>query len=52
VLTAIVLMTVGALTARLTTRPMWFGALRALVIGALATGVTYVVGRVIGVAVS
>lgn len=51
-LAAIVLMVVGALTARLTARPVAFGALRALVIGALATSVTYVVGRVIGVAVS
>jgi VIT1/CCC1 family predicted Fe2+/Mn2+ transporter len=51
-LTALVLMTVGALTARLTSRHMWFGAMRALIIGALATGVTYLVGRLIGVAVS
>ncbi len=52
VLTALVLMAVGAFTARLTQRTIVFGALRALAIGALATGVTYVVGRIIGVAVS
>ena len=51
-LTALVLMAVGAFTARITHRTVVFGALRALVIGALATGVTYVVGRIIGVAVS
>jgi VIT1/CCC1 family predicted Fe2+/Mn2+ transporter len=51
-LAAIVLMTVGGLTARLSQRPVWFGALRALVIGALATSVTYLVGRIVGVAVT
>jgi VIT1/CCC1 family predicted Fe2+/Mn2+ transporter len=51
-LTALVLMAVGAFTARMTHRTIVFGALRALVIGALATGVTYVVGRIIGVAVN
>jgi VIT1/CCC1 family predicted Fe2+/Mn2+ transporter len=52
ILAAIVLMTVGGLTARLSHRPVLLGALRALVIGAVATGVTYVVGRIVGVAVS
>jgi VIT1/CCC1 family predicted Fe2+/Mn2+ transporter len=52
VLAAVVLMAVGALTARLSQRRMAFGALRALVIGALATGVTYIVGRVVGVSVT
>jgi vacuolar iron transporter family protein len=52
VLAAVVLMSVGGLTARLSQRPMWFGALRALLIGALATSVTYVVGRIVGVAVT
>jgi VIT1/CCC1 family predicted Fe2+/Mn2+ transporter len=51
-LAAIVLMTVGGLTARLSQRPVWFGAGRALAIGALATGVTYLVGRIVGVAVT
>jgi VIT1/CCC1 family predicted Fe2+/Mn2+ transporter len=48
----LVMMAVGAATARLTHRGMLFGAARALAIGALATGVTFVVGRVVGVAVS
>jgi VIT1/CCC1 family predicted Fe2+/Mn2+ transporter len=52
VLAGLVLMTVGALTARLSQRPMVFGALRAVLIGAVATGVTYVVGRIVGVAVT
>jgi vacuolar iron transporter family protein len=52
VLAAIVLMTVGAFTARLSHRAVLFGALRALLIGAVATGVTYVVGRIVGVAVT
>jgi VIT1/CCC1 family predicted Fe2+/Mn2+ transporter len=48
VLAAVVLMTVGGLTAGLSQRPPWFGALRALLIGAMATGVTYLVGRIVG----
>ncbi len=51
-LAALMLMTVGGITARLTHRSLSFGALRALVIGAVATGVTYVVGRIVGVAVT
>jgi len=52
VLAGLVLVSVGGLTARLSQRGVAFGALRALVIGAVATGVTYVVGRLVGVAVS
>jgi VIT1/CCC1 family predicted Fe2+/Mn2+ transporter len=48
----LVMMVVGGITARLTQRSIAFGAARALAIGALATGVTYVVGRAVGVAVS
>jgi VIT1/CCC1 family predicted Fe2+/Mn2+ transporter len=51
-LAGVVLMTVGGLTARLSQRPVLFGAGRALLIGAVATGVTYVVGRIVGVAVT
>ncbi len=51
-LAGVVLTTVGGLTARLSQRPIAFGAGRALLIGALATGVTYVVGRIVGVAVT
>ena len=52
VLAGVVLMTVGGLTARLSQRPVAFGSLRALLIGAVATGVTYVVGRIVGLAVT
>jgi vacuolar iron transporter family protein len=52
VLAGVVIATVGALTARLSERSPLFGALRALLIGAIATGVTYIVGRIVGVAVT
>lgn len=51
-LAAVVLAVVGGFTARLSQRAPVFGAGRALVIGGIATGVTYVVGRAVGVAVS
>jgi VIT1/CCC1 family predicted Fe2+/Mn2+ transporter len=51
-LAGLVMMTVGGITARLSQRSPIFGAVRALVIGAVATGVTYVVGRFVGVAVT
>ena len=51
VLAAIVLGGVGGLTARLSRRPVYVGAARSLIVGALATGVTYVIGRIVGVAV-
>jgi VIT1/CCC1 family predicted Fe2+/Mn2+ transporter len=51
-LAGLVLAVVGGLTARLSQRSVGFGALRALLIGAVATGVTYVVGRIVGVAVT
>jgi VIT1/CCC1 family predicted Fe2+/Mn2+ transporter len=34
--------------ARLTGRPFWRGALRQLVLGGLAAGVTYLIGLAIG----
>jgi vacuolar iron transporter family protein len=52
VLAGVVMMTVGGVTARITQHAIAFGALRALIIGALATGVTYAVGRLVGVAVT
>jgi VIT1/CCC1 family predicted Fe2+/Mn2+ transporter len=52
VLAGIVIVTVGGFTAQLTSRPVLFGATRAFGIGAIATGMTYLVGRVVGVAVS
>jgi VIT1/CCC1 family predicted Fe2+/Mn2+ transporter len=51
-LSAVVIMTVGGITARLSERAAAFGALRAVGIGAVTTGVTYVVGRIVGVAVT
>jgi VIT1/CCC1 family predicted Fe2+/Mn2+ transporter len=38
----------GGLVARLTARPFWRGALRQLVLGALAAGFTYLIGLAIG----
>lgn len=51
-LAGLVMMGVGGLTARLSHRSLIFGAVRALLIGAVATGVTYIVGRIVGVAVT
>jgi VIT1/CCC1 family predicted Fe2+/Mn2+ transporter len=51
-LAAVVMMAVGGITARLSQRSAAFGAVRALGIGAVTTGVTYVVGRIVGVAVT
>jgi VIT1/CCC1 family predicted Fe2+/Mn2+ transporter len=48
-LAGLAIVTVGALTARMTQRSILFGA---LLIGAVATGMTYSVGRVVGVAVT
>lgn len=38
----------GGLVARLTNRPFWKGALRQLVLGAVAAGVTYLIGLAVG----
>ena len=38
----------GGLVARLTARPFWRGALRQLVLGALAAGLTYLIGLAVG----
>lgn len=48
-LSAIGLLTVGALISRVTGRNIWFSAVRMLFIGSLAAAITYMVGRVIGV---
>jgi len=37
----------GGLVARLTDRPFWRGALRQLILGAFAVGVTYLIGRLV-----
>jgi VIT1/CCC1 family predicted Fe2+/Mn2+ transporter len=34
--------------ARMTDRPFWRGALRQLVLGAFAVGVTYLIGTLVG----
>jgi VIT1/CCC1 family predicted Fe2+/Mn2+ transporter len=52
VITGLGLFAVGFATARLTERPNLWGGLRMLTIGGLATGVTYLVGRVLGVSLS
>jgi vacuolar iron transporter family protein len=38
----------GGVVARLTARPFWRGALRQLVLGAVAAGVTYLIGMAVG----
>ena len=38
----------GGMVARLTGRPFWRGALRQLVLGALAAGITYLIGLSVG----
>ncbi len=38
----------GGMVARLTSRPFWRGALRQLVLGACAAGITYLIGTLIG----
>jgi vacuolar iron transporter family protein len=38
----------GGLVARLTDRPFWRGALRQLLLGALAAGITYLIGVAVG----
>jgi VIT1/CCC1 family predicted Fe2+/Mn2+ transporter len=38
----------GGIVARLTNRPFWKGALRQLVLGAVAAGITYLIGLAVG----
>jgi Uncharacterized membrane protein len=52
VLTALGLFTTGALVAKLTTRPMWYGGLRQLLLGGAAAAVTYTVGTAFGAAIT
>jgi vacuolar iron transporter family protein len=47
-LAAIAAVVGGGMVARLTARPFWRGALRQLVLGALATGITYLIGLAVG----
>ncbi len=48
-ITGVALLGVGSFTARLTRRSLLFGGLRMLGVGGVATAVTYVVGRLVGV---
>jgi vacuolar iron transporter family protein len=48
VLTAVTLVAGGMAVGRLTGRPVLWSGLRQLAFGALAIGVTYLVGRLIG----
>ena len=49
---AVTLFAAGAVVARLTNKPIWFGGLRQLALATLAAGVTYGVGRAIGASVT
>ena len=51
-LTALALLAVGAVTARLTGRPTWLSSIRQFAIGMSAALVTYVVGTIVGVNVA
>jgi VIT1/CCC1 family predicted Fe2+/Mn2+ transporter len=46
------LILVGGLAARITSRPIWKGALRQLLFGVIAAGATYLVGFLIGIPAS
>ncbi|MHA3020844.1 VIT1/CCC1 transporter family protein [Mycobacterium sp. BMJ-28] len=46
------LLIAGGLAAFVTKQPVWFGSLRQLTFGAIAIGATYIVGSLIGVAIS
>jgi vacuolar iron transporter family protein len=52
VVSGVALFTAGAVVARLTDKPAWYGGARQLLLAALAAGVTYGVGRAIGASVS
>jgi vacuolar iron transporter family protein len=52
VVSAVTLYVAGAVVAKLTNKPTWFGGLRQLGLAALAAGVTYLVGRGIGASVT
>lgn len=50
VLSAIAAFAGGGLVSRVTNRPFWFGALRQLILAAVAAGLTYAIGAGIGAA--
>ena len=47
-LAAIAAIVGGGMVARLTDRPFWRGAVRQLLLGACAAGITYLIGVVVG----
>jgi vacuolar iron transporter family protein len=47
-LSALAALAGGGLVARMTSRPIWRGALRQLILGVLAAGITYLIGRAVG----
>ncbi|MEW1779493.1 VIT1/CCC1 transporter family protein [Streptomyces sp. NPDC086777] len=51
-LSVIALVVTGAVVARLTARPLWYGGTRQLLLGGLSAAVTYGVGLVVGVGLS
>ncbi len=48
VLSALAALAGGGVVARLTSRPAWRGAVRQLILGVLAAGITYLIGRAVG----
>jgi VIT1/CCC1 family predicted Fe2+/Mn2+ transporter len=52
ILSAVALFAAGALVARFTSRPTWYSGLRQLLLGALAAGATYLVGKLFGAGVT
>jgi vacuolar iron transporter family protein len=48
IVAGIALFVAGALVARITARPLWYGGLRQLLLGAIASAVTFGVGAAIG----
>jgi VIT1/CCC1 family predicted Fe2+/Mn2+ transporter len=46
------LVVAGALSSRFTPRPWWYAALRQLLFGAAAAGITYLIGAAIGVTIA
>jgi VIT1/CCC1 family predicted Fe2+/Mn2+ transporter len=52
VISGLALVVTGAVTARLTGRPLWFGGARQLLLGGLSAAVTYGIGLLVGVGIS
>lgn len=52
VMSGLALVATGAVTARLTGRPLWFGGVRQLALGGLSAAVTYGIGLLVGVGIA